>query len=316
MTMTGIKQPLGHAPGRFERAPADIFARMKGVVLLVGAVRPSGLMEGIGRSILDLPLNTLGEKLLDRWMREVRGLMDARGIGQMTLKVMLDAGSAAPAVRPASDHLPVVVARDPFEYRGTGGVLHDVARELDDQDYLVVVSGAQLLAEPLNHLVGLMARGADVGIIGNRNGTPSGLMLVRCGVLRGISDLGYVDLKEQAMPAIARKFQVMVEQRDLASMPVRTARDYVMALRHDHRVQRGEAVVVDPFAENRHSEFSLVEPGSHVDATARLFDSVVLAGGRVNAGAVLVRSVVNPGGVVRAGARLVDQLVDARGGRP
>ncbi|HVT80223.1 MAG TPA: hypothetical protein VHM90_06155 [Phycisphaerae bacterium] len=315
MTVMGVK-PAGRSGMRMGRNPADIFARMKGVVVLVGAVRPSGLMAGIQRSVLDLPLNTLGEKLLDRWMREVRQLMDARGIGHMTLKVMLDAGSTAPAVRPASEHLPVVVARDPFEYRGTGGVLHDVARELEDEDYLVVVSGAQLLSESLMDLVGSLAEGADVGIVGQRNGTPSGLMLVRCGVLRGISDLGYVDLKEQALPAIAKKFQVIVGQRELASMPVRTTRDYVTALRHDHRRQRGEMIQTDPFAEDWHSEFSVVEPGSHVDASARLFDSVVLAGGRVNAGAVLVRTVVCPGGVVRAGQRLVDQLVDGRGGTP
>ncbi len=315
MTVTGIKEPLVKSQARGKRDGEGIFARMKGVVVLVGAVRPSGLMEGISRSILDLPLNTLGEKLLDRWMREVRGLMETRGIGRMTLKVMLDAGSPAPTVRPALEGLAVEVARDPFEYRGTGGVMHDVARELDDEDYLVVVSGAQLLSEPLSELAPILAGGADVGILGHRNGTPSGLMLMRCGVLRGISDLGYVDLKEQALPAIAKKFPVAVELRELATMPVRTTRDYVTALRHDHRRQRGEMIQTDPFAEDWHSEFSVVEPGSHVDPTARLFDSVVLAGGRVGAGAVLVRTVVSPGGFVRAGQRLVDQLVDARGGR-
>jgi hypothetical protein len=309
MTMTSVKPSLMPSQSRGERAAEDIFAQIKGVVVLVGAVRPSALMEGISRSILDLPLNTLGEKLLDRWMREVRGLMESRGIARMTLKVMLDAASPAPAVRPALEGLAVEVARDPFEYRGTGGVLHDVARELKDDDYLIVVSGAQLLAEPLSDLVPALARGADVGILGHRNGTPSGVMLLRCGVLRGISDLGYVDLKEQALPVIARKFRVMVEQRELSSMPVRTTRDYVTALRHDHRRQRGEAILTDPFAEDWHSEFSVVEPGSQVDPTARLFDSVVLAGGRVAAGTVLVRTVVSPGGHVRAGQRLVDEQI-------
>src|SRR5205085_399511 len=160
-------------------------------------------------------------------------------IGHLSLMVMLDATSKAPAIKESRStidgsaragnepRVSVKVMRDPFEYRGTGGVLHDVARELEDDDYLVVATGAQLLLEPLKELVaGLTRRGGDVGILAHRDGMPSGLMLVRCGVLRQISDLGFVDLKEQALPAIAKKHRVTVETWETASYAIRTAGDY------------------------------------------------------------------------------------------
>lgn len=304
---------------RSVRTAGEIYARLKGAVILGGAVRPSALMEGIGRSMMDLPLSGQ-EKLFDRWVKELQDLVAALQVGHMELKVMLDAGTIAPEVRAdtARKSVTISVARDPFEYRGTGGVLHDVAEAFVDEDYLLVLSGAQLLVEPLTDAVqALAARGPDVGILGHRDGTPSGLMLLRCGVLRGVSDLGFVDLKEQALPAIARQHRVVVEQREAVSLTVRTTRDYLTALRADHRRQRGVAESPDPFAEDCRAEFTVVEEGAQVDATARLFDSVVLAGGQVHAGAVLVRSVVCGGGVVKAGRRVVDELVaPAHAARP
>lgn len=295
---------------RKARTAADVYAHLKGVVILGGAVRSSELSEGIGRSLLDLPLHA-DERLLDRWIGETAKMAAERSTGRLALKVMLDPGSAEPATRERAEALvELTVARDPLEYRGTGGVIHDVARELADEDYLVIASGAQLLVEPLTSLVdALAARGADVGIFGHRDGTPSGLMLLRCSVLREISDLGYVDLKEQALPSIARKHAVIVEHREAVSFPVRTARDYLGALRQDHRRQRGETPHQDPFAEDCHAEFSVVENGARIGAGARLFDSAVLAGGAVGENAVLVRSIVCGGGIVKAGQRVVDQLV-------
>ncbi len=302
------------------------------MVLLGGAVRPTALSEGIGRSLLDLPLDE-EKRLLDVWVEQSRELALAQGIGRLPLRVMLDATSVAPGPdrsrQGAEGAVTVQVERDPFEYRGTGGVLHDVAKPLADDDYLVVATGAQLLIEPLRDLVGCLAEresgmGAgitDVGILGQKDGTPSGLMLIRCGVLRGISELGFVDLKEQALPAIAKSHRVVVEQRENVSHAVRTTSDYLMALRQYHRRKRGERAAQGAFAEDWRSEFSVVEAGAVVGPGARLFDSVVLAGASVGEGAVLVRSIVCKDSIVRAGERVVDELVCAsgrgmKGGRP
>jgi hypothetical protein len=59
--------------GHEQRAGAAerIFSHLKGVVILGGAVRPSALMEGIGRSLLDLPLN--GRRYAGWWSRRGSG---------------------------------------------------------------------------------------------------------------------------------------------------------------------------------------------------------------------------------------------------
>ena len=159
----------------------------------------------------------------------------------------------------------------------------------------------------------LASRRAEVSILDHGDGTPSGLMLIRCGSLREIAKVGFVDLKEQALPAIAKRHRVEVERRPACLMTVRTARDYLTALRYDHKRQQGEAIEQHAFAEDWQAEFSVVEKDANVGAGARLFDSVVLAGGEVGAGAVLVRSVVCPGASVRANQRIVDEVVTVGG---
>jgi len=132
--------------------------------------------------------------------------------------------------------------------------------------------------------------------------------------LREIAAEGFVDMKEQALPRIATRFDVRVLNRPRPSgLPLRTLEDYVTALRCHHRRSgedgASEAIVTDPLAENLSAAFALVEPGAKVDSTARLHDAVVLAGAVVEPGAVLVRSVVCPGGVVRRDRSAVDQFV-------
>jgi len=293
------------------------YAGLRELVILGGTVRSSALSSAIGRSLLDLPLNET-ETLLDRWVAEVDTLVGLRGLSPLNIRVMLDAASAAPrlpetAAGYASVHQRrITIEQDPFEFRGTGGVLHDTSKSLADDDYLLVVGGAQLPTEPLTDLVDALAdHEGDAVLLAHRDGTPSGLMLLRCGVLRGISELGFVDLKEQALPSIARQFHVAVEYRPRAGLSFRGAQDYLGALRFDHRRRRGEAVSPDAYTEDWHSEFTVAEPGAAIAPTARLFDSVVLTGGTVGENALLVRTIVCPGGVVKPGERLIDQLVTA-----
>jgi hypothetical protein len=139
-------------------------------------------------------------------------------------------------------------------------------------------------------------------------------MLIACRALREIAAEGFVDMKEQALPRIAGRFDVRVLNRSRPSgLPLRTLDDYVTALRYHHRRLRDDGVreteVADPLAENLAPAFALVEPGAEVDASARLHDAIVLSGGVVEAGAVLVRSVVCPGGVVRRERSIINQFV-------
>ena len=175
--------------------------------------------------------------------------------------------------------------QDKSEFRGTGGLLANIAVDYDDDDMILVGNAAQVLLEPLPELwTSLHQTRGVVGLIGHREGEPSGLMLITCRALRLIPKSGFVDMKEQALPIIASKFDVRVLQRRRPTgLPIRSLSDYIAALRALHQPVR--SAVTDPWAEDWRSTFAIIEPGAVVSSSARIHDSVVLAGGSVEMGA-------------------------------
>jgi hypothetical protein len=224
---------------------------------------------------------------------------------------MVDHASTEPVAPLEIDGVPVSVERDLSQYRGTGGLLRDLSSDYQDDDVLVVANAAQALLVPLAELtVSLAEVAGDVCIISHADGTPSGLMLVRCRALRQVSQTGYVDMKEQALPAIAKDHKVThLYQTTVTGLPIRTLEEYVAALQRRHRLSLGKPPSNDPFAEDRRPTFAIVETGAEIDEDARVHDSVVLKGAVVEAGAVVVRSIVCPGGILSAGETAIDAFV-------
>jgi NDP-sugar pyrophosphorylase family protein len=165
---------------------------------------------------------------------------------------------------------------------------------------------------------------ADVSFVAHRDGTPSGLMLIRRAALRMIPAKGYMDMKEQALPMIARRFKVThIDHNRAAGLPVRTFQDYLAGVRWRHiaRLRDGHRDRDHfPAGSRKHSErtsgFAIVENGAVVDPTACLHDCVILRGARVGPGAVVVRSVVCAGSVLGENEIAVDQLLSAALPRP
>jgi hypothetical protein len=204
------------------------------------------------------------------------------------------------------------VERDPLEYRGTGGLLRDLSLRYEEQDYLLVASGAQVLTEPLESATSALAtEGRDLALLAHDDGTPSGLMWVRCGCLRAVPEVGFVDMKEQALPQIARRHHVAVLRRPPIGLGIQTPAEYLAAVRTHHLRKNRDARLGDPFAEDWWPAFTLVEQGAEVDPSARVHDSVVLRGGRVQRRAVVVRSLIGPADVARRGQCVVDQFLNA-----
>jgi ADP-glucose pyrophosphorylase len=126
--------------------------------------------------------------------------------------------------------------------------------------------------------------------------------------------VGFVDLNEQALPAIAAGHDVRVVRYDRpTSRSLRTLSSYLGTLREYHRRHAGPR---SPADQGRHETwqktFGIIESGAMVHESAVLHDSVVLAGARVEANAVLVRSVVCPGVWVGRGQSEVDCVVGGR----
>lgn len=283
--------------------------QLQAIILLGGNVRTSRFGEAIGRSILDLPVEK-NRTLLSFWQTQAKDLLNHLGVERMPVRLMLDRQAVEPAAARAIEGVVLSVERDPYAYRGTGGVLRDLAVAYADDDYLLVANAGQLLNESLDSLTAeLMDCGGDLAVMAHADGTPSGLMLVRCGALRDIPPAGFSDMKEQALPLIARSHRVEVINKNVSSgMPIRNVQDYITALRRHHRKLAGELEETGAFAEEWQKSFQIVEDGARADE-ARIHDSVVLRGARVEAGAVVVRSVVCGGALVPRGGMVAEDVV-------
>ena len=291
--------------------------RLRALVLLSGSVRPTPLSAAIGRSVLDLPIDA-ERSVMDYWHQQVTVLVEQLQLEHLPVRVMINRRSDPPTVNPGSNGRVVMqVEEDTSEYRGTAGVLRDLARAYDDRDLLLVANGAQVTLEPLGDLfMALAETHGDISIVSHADGTPSSMMLVRCGVLEAISDVGFVDMKEQALPRIAQRHAVTVVDRARpVGLPIRNRADYLLAVRWHHRHMADSDYQTDPFAEAWQPTFGLIEAGAEVDQAARVHDSVVLRGAREERGAGLVQSVVCPGGVVRRNRTVIDRLVEATNGQ-
>jgi N-acetylglucosaminyldiphosphoundecaprenol N-acetyl-beta-D-mannosaminyltransferase len=289
--------------------------RLRALVLLGGSVRPTPLTTNTGRSVLDLPVDDTGS-ILNHWARHAAELSVGVGITDLPVRVLVNQGSSD-LVSMAGGNLPNLrIERDFAEYRGTGGVLGDLAKDYGDQDLILVANAAQLLMDGLYPLAqALDESGGQVSLMAHQDGTPSGLMLITCGALRLIPRSGFVDMKEQALPGIAGEYEVtVVNRRRPTGLPIRSLSEYIAGLRQYHRTRVGKPAISDPLAEEWRPTFSIVEEGAQVDGLARIHDAVVLKGARVEAGAVLVRSVVCPDVVVRRDRTAVDRIVAANDG--
>jgi hypothetical protein len=278
-------------------------------ILLGGTVRPTSFSTAIQRSFLDLPFDRK-RTLLHIWCRQLDELSDQYPGVSRVLRILTDQSAASVIASNVGGGVSVHVERDPSAWRGTGGVLRDIAIAYEPDSYILVANAAQVLLAPLRQfLAPLLSLNADVAMIGYSDGTPVTFMLVRCGCLRLLAEVGYLDMKEQALPIIAKDHKVKVASFDVAmSHGIRTADTYIAALR-----SLSGRTDDSPFAETWQSSFDIVEEPSNVDTSARLHDSVVLRGATVGRGAILVRSVVCPGAVVPPNAVYVGKLVSMAG---
>jgi hypothetical protein len=286
-------------------------ARLRAIVLLGGSVRSSPLIDACDRSLLDLPLDAEGS-VFNHWLKHATELARHAELQSLPVRVMVNRNAPEPISAAATYYGKFRVERDLSEYRGTGGVLRDLAADYGDDDLILVCNAAQVLLDPLVAIATALDRkDGDITLVAHEDGTPSGVQLVRCNTLRMIPDVGFVDMKEQALPLIASKHEVTVLHcRRPTALPIaRNLGDYIAAMRHYHRRSQGKPAVSDPLAEDWQPAFAIVEQGASIDASAHIHDAVVLKGGVVEKGAVVVRSIVCPGGVVRKDRPAVDQLV-------
>ena len=288
-------------------AEKEIIKRLRAVILLGGSLLLGSLSTATGRSLLDLPVAS-GRSVFDCWRDHLKNFASSHSIDSLTARLIIDHRASKPKLSVCEGVVNLSVEHDPHKYRGTAGILRDVSIDYDDDDYIVVASAAQILLEPMEKLVDELASKAnDISLVAHDDGTPCGLMLIRCRCLRDIPAIGYIDLKEQFFPQIAKHYRVHVVRRVRHSgLPIRTLEDYIEALREYRLGLAGNGDC--RAAEHGHSLFEIIEDRAVVSPDSRLHDSIVLSGGRVEEGSVLFRSIVGLHGVVRQ-KTLVNQII-------
>jgi len=305
---------------RISTGPSRLISRplrkLRAVILLAGTVRANVLRRAVNRFILELPVDH-NRSVMDTWHMQLSSLGQRLGLSRLPVRVIVDRATPVPAANRWNGVCEISFEQDPFEFRGTGGLLCDLARQYEDDDYLLVANAPQILFEPLATLAELLSQlEADIALARQPDGTPSGIMMIRCGCLRAIPRVGFVDLNEQAMPMIAHAHDVRVYRHPhTTGMPIRTLGGYLEAVREYHRRLGGQSDAGDPMAEDWQATFTLVEDGAQVDPTAVVHDSIVLRNARVEAGALLVRAVVCGDAHVMPRQSAIDRLVPAAGRR-
>jgi len=306
------------------------------VLLLAGGLRPSPLASACGASVLTLPVGTEGT-LLAHWAAVFRDVLvrddaEARVCicvrpdqveGLRTLVASLLEPSRPPITTlPSAKATPeasgVPLSGHSFElfpdqaaYRGPAGVVRDATRDLPKDANVLIIEASRLALTPIRPLIEahFAARSdATVGI--NPDASPAGLFVLRVEALDQVSDVGFVDLKEQFLPKLvaAGKDVRVFLLAPPAMGAFRTRPEFLAAVlsseqaTSDHPVAR--AAAPGPVA---------LALDAFVDPTAYVAHSVIGPGARVESGAVVVRTIVMARAVVPAGASISDAVVTLAG---
>jgi hypothetical protein len=283
--------------------------RLAAMILLGGWVRPTEMSKAEGMNLLNLPIDP-ERTLLAQWMDEAAALAKAWGVSHLPLRILLEHTSATPTVPEMPERLTLSLEHDPTELRGTAGVLRDACASYANEDWVLVANAGQILFSPLVGLANRLASlGGAVAMAAHADGNPVTLMMLQCGCLRDLPRVGYIDMKEQALPTIGAKFAIKVATfNDLICQGIRTRESYIEALRAVH-VGAG----LSPLAESWQTDFQICQAGAKVAPGVRLANSVVLRGATIGQNAVLVRCVAFPGAEVPAGVVLVDRTIAKAG---
>lgn len=301
-------------------------------VLLAGGLKPSPLAAAAGRSVLDLSAD--GQRtVLEHWIAHLAGVLapgDAPA-GQPPLPVRILHGSSLAPTPPASGTIPrgmdLTIERETKEFRGPAGVVKDAAEHLPPDATVLVIEAARWFGGDLPAVIrahmaqssGGSGDGSGAGpsgptavtVAADRDNAPAGIVVLQRSTLDLISQLGFMDLKEQWLGKLAemgRSVRVF-DLGDAPSIPLRERTGLLAAA----RAATGSASCRSEslralYADSDEGHFAAVSPHSRIGPNTSIVDSVIMDGAEVGEGAIVARSVVCPGAIVAPSEVVVDQV--------
>lgn len=208
---------------------------------------------------------------------------------------------------------------DSAPYRGPAGVLRDAQKLLGITGRCLIVESSRMLQSPelLDDFSRVHFTREDAVTVGtNPDGSFAGVYLASADAIELIPGIGFMDIKEQWLPAAANSgFTVRPHALTGYSHQVRDAASYFAALARMGRfADQSTACVI---AHQPPSPFSERYGGSLIFHTARISPDAVVAhgvvcdGAIVEAGAVVVRSILGPGARVPENGVVIDTVIPA-----
>ncbi|MEM8756756.1 MAG: hypothetical protein AAGF47_03130 [Planctomycetota bacterium] len=299
-------------PGGLKNGP-----EIAACVLLAGGLIPSPLVEQARRPVLDLWL-TARQTVFGRWCDV---LFDSTCHGSQLggSRPMIHVVHSGPPFAPATDYsdprFEVLTQEEPGSFRGPAGVLRDVTGGYGPDDVILVAEAARYMAGTLGQLLDDWERTrCDALIACHPDGRPTGIMLIRRGTLELVPPVGYMDIKEQWLPALQRAGLTLwtSETRDFQPFPLRKRSQFLEASAIASGVGgpgSAASVVGPPRLLRGPLDRARVAESATVAEGAVVVDAVVMPGAQIGDGAVVVRSVVCADAVVPAGSRVIEEVV-------
>jgi len=284
--------------------------RLVACLILDGSARRRSFLSMVGRSGFDLPLDS-ENTIITAWVAELKAVASKLESDFFPVRIIVDEITPTPQSHGSVNSLAMSSEVDPYAWRGSAGVLRDVTQQYAKDQFVLVIAGVQVPLVPLWDVVERMAQfDADIVLLSDEDGTSTDISLIRCGCLRDISPIGFVDFKEQALTQLSVKNIVRVLSLEAQSfMPVRSRESYIAALRAWSAKSRPSAEGGLGLPESYQPIFSITEAGAMISPDAEILDSVILSGAAVDEGACVVQSVVCPGQRIGKGEEIVRTIV-------
>lgn len=290
-------------------------------VLLAGRIRSSSLQQALDVHVLCLPIGRRGS-LLDAWVRTLSAIE-----GMVDVQAVVNTGQDVESIRATTiahaltdDGMTSVrIVAEPAPWRGAGGIVRDVTRDLPDNAIVIACEAKRLPPGSLRVLVEPFetdheAIGGVVGICSD--GEPAGVYAFRRRALELIPDIGYYDMKEQFLPALAvNGINVVTARLPDDACRLNDLENYLIAVRKS--LANGERGGTFIRASDQASISGsavlegacIVEAGAVIEDGAVVHDSVVLWGATVGGGAVLSQSVAGPLAQIEPRSRVIREVV-------
>ena len=294
-------------------------ARVDLVVMLAGGLKPSPLAAAAGRSVLDLSADGR-RSILRHWVDHLGSAFAGCESDPVPVRI-LHGSSLAPTPLDASSVPPCLalsIEHERKEFRGPAGVVKDAAEDLPPDARVLVIEAARWFGGDLSAVLRAHhepERESDtpaaVTVAADRRNAPAGIVVLERSTLDPISQLGFMDLKEQwlgRLSDLGRSVKVLA----LRSTPCILLRDregLLAAAKLATSPSGGAGPAFQTlFTESEPGTFAAVSEDSRIGANTSIVDSVIMEGAVVGPGAIVARSVVCPGAIVEPNEVVVDQV--------